>query len=807
MDRLIAVLMVSVLVIPCSAAVIVVDRGGSGDYQTIQQALNESQDGDVIVVKPGRYAEQVGFNGRRVTVRSEDPDDPAVVEATIIAADSGHSVFFDFGEGATSVLEGFMITERGIFCAGSSPTISKNVIRDCAGMGIAGESDAAPTIVSNSIIGNGQEGINGCDGLIQGNTISLNGGGGLAYCNGPIRDNMISDNNLEGIYVGNGVIERNMIARNGAGLGYCSGLVQDNRITDNGDGGGLYFCNGQIIGNTIVGNVAVTRGAGLFSCGGTIMNNVIAGNRSEGDGGGLYDCDELICNNTIVGNVSATRGGGMSQCDAMVCNNIIAYNVATLAGGIFGPSDSTYNVFWLNEGGNFGGGAISGQGDLVANPRFAEDGVWNSDIWLDGDYHLKSETGRWDARARQWVVDELTSPGIDAGDPGSNWIDELWPHGRRINVGAYGGTPQASWSSSDVGLAEDLNADGDIGLADLERFAAAWLASGYLEAADLQRDGSVDFGDFALLALVWRAAPPAPTPPDPNPMTWATEPYGTGPFSVAMVATIAESTDGTGVEYYFENAFDPSMASGWLTFPGGREPRWEVTELSPRTAYWFQVKARNRGNLLETDWSQRVSGMTQAEDYVAPTPNPMTWETEPYGSAPGTLRMVATEAVDPSGVEYRFECTSHPEYSSGWQDSRTYEVDSVPSGLYTFKVQARDKSPVQNTTVASLQATADLEGPTPDPMEWDVEPYEVKLGNDLQYGATMIAAEASDRQEDVEYFFWCTTESGFNSGWQSEREYTVLVGRPYQRHRFRVKARDTSPSHNETGWSSEGMSQ
>jgi hypothetical protein len=250
------------------------------------------------------------------------------------------------------------------------------------------------------------------------------------------------------------------------------------------------------------------------------------------------------------------------------------------------------------------------------------------------------------------------------------------------------------------------------------------------------------------------------------------------------------------------------MNSGWLTFGAGAEPRWEVTGLSPRTAYWFQVKARNRGNLLETDWSEYLSGTTQAEDFVAPTPNPMTWETEPYGSVPGTIRMVATAALDPSGVEYRFECTSHPQYTSGWQDSRTYEVSSVPSGRYTFTVQARDKSAVQNSTVASARATADLEAPTPNPMEWESEPSEINIGGgSFNYSATMVAAEAVDDYEGVEYFFQCTTESGFSSGWQISPEYTVLVGRQGQRHRFRVKARDTSTSHNETAWSSEVAAQ
>jgi hypothetical protein len=64
----------------------------------------------------------------------------------------------------------------------------------------------------------------------------------------------------------------------------------------------------------------------------------------------------------------------------------------------------------------------------------------------NGDYHLKSQAGRWDPKSQTWVLDELTSPCIDAGDPASDWTAELWPHGERINMGAFGGTPQASMS-------------------------------------------------------------------------------------------------------------------------------------------------------------------------------------------------------------------------------------------------------------------------------------------------------------------------------------------------------------------------
>ena len=193
MSRVAAVLMVFLAVLPCTAAVITVDPDGSADYQTVQEAINNAQDGDTIVVRPGTYQEQVGFNSRAVTVRSADPNDSAVVEATIIAASSGYSVFFDFGEGSDSVLEGFTITGRGIFCTGASPTIRGNVIRDCDEAGITGESEAAPTILGNTISHN-DLGIVYCDGLIRGNTISDNIQEGIHTCNGVIKDNVITRN-------------------------------------------------------------------------------------------------------------------------------------------------------------------------------------------------------------------------------------------------------------------------------------------------------------------------------------------------------------------------------------------------------------------------------------------------------------------------------------------------------------------------------------------------------------------------------------------------------------------------------------
>jgi hypothetical protein len=165
--------------------------------------------------------------------------------------------------------------------------------------------------------------------------------------------------------------------------------------------------------------------------------------------------------------------------------------------------------------------------------------------------------------------------------------------------------------------------------------------------------------------------------------------------------------------------------------------------------------------------------------------------------------MVAAAATDDSGVEYRFECTSHPAYGSNWQDSPIYEVSSLAKDNYTFVLRIRDKSPNHNTTRPSIAVTVDLKPPEPDPMKWAVggEPREVLHApyTTWDFWAEMTAAEATDASGTVQYYFQCTTESGFSSTWQSSRTYTVKVGRWQQYHRFRVKARDLYL--NETGWS------
>ena len=110
-----------------------------------------------------------------------------------------------------------------------------------------------------------------------------------------------------------------------------------------------------------------------------------------------------------------------------------------------------------------------------------------------------SEAGRWCPNTLCWINDEVSSPCIDTGDPIQFTQGELWPHGGQINIGAYGGTEQASLSMSNAGTL-DLNGDYASDAADLNEFYINWLCKDNFLQADLNNDGIVNMNDFAVLA-------------------------------------------------------------------------------------------------------------------------------------------------------------------------------------------------------------------------------------------------------------------------------------------------------------------
>jgi hypothetical protein len=106
-------------------------------------------------------------------------------------------------------------------------------------------------------------------------------------------------------------------------------------------------------------------------------------------------------------------------------------------------------IFWYNTADDLVGcqarfscieRGSEGQGNFSRDPLFVDPS--------ENDFHLRSERGRYWPRFDIWVLDKVTSPCIDAGDPQSDYSAEPKPNGDRINLGAYGGTAYASMSEA-----------------------------------------------------------------------------------------------------------------------------------------------------------------------------------------------------------------------------------------------------------------------------------------------------------------------------------------------------------------------
>lgn len=292
-----------------------------------------------------------------------------------------------------------------------------------------------------------------------------------------------------------------------------AGFTLQNGATD-GSGGAMYcFDSSPIVRNcVIIKNTATWSGGGIyfFNSESTIRNCIIAGNSTLATGGGIrcVSCSNLtIINCTISGNSAGWQQGEGIYCfDSAVSinNSIIWGNGLEQIHATNGDATVTYSD--VQNG-------WSGIGNIDIDPCFVKVGYWNSngtpgdksdDFWVDGDYHLKSQAGRWDANQNEWVIDSDTSLCIDAGNPGCPLDDEPnEPNNIRINMGVYGGMAEASKSPANWALLANLTNDHRVDLNDLAVFVHYWLDSGECIPSDLNRSKSVNFTDFTTFADNW----------------------------------------------------------------------------------------------------------------------------------------------------------------------------------------------------------------------------------------------------------------------------------------------------------------
>jgi hypothetical protein len=165
----------------------------------------------------------------------------------------------------------------------------------------------------------------------------------------------------------------------------------------------------------------------------TFTNCIFVANLANRWGGGIFNsASSMTAQNCTFSKNTARRGGALSNffnSNTHLMNCILwsdSYNEIHVSKATVTASHSNIQGGW------------PGEGNISVNPLFADP--------LNYDLHLKSQAGRWDPYNLQWIKDSTTSPCIDAGDLDMPVGSEPEPNSGRINMGAYGGTVEASKS-------------------------------------------------------------------------------------------------------------------------------------------------------------------------------------------------------------------------------------------------------------------------------------------------------------------------------------------------------------------------
>jgi len=299
-----------------------------GNYQTIQDAINASSNGDTVLVKPGVYYENINFNGHNIVLASLylTTGDTSYISSTIIdGTSSGSVVRFESGEDSTTMIIGFTIQNGftssggGIYCNNSDPNLINLIIS-----GNKAEDDFYA--YGGGIYCTNNSNMNITNVIISENSTAgmwFTGVGGGICC--------MSNSRLS---LANIIIIENEALIGGGGI-YCdSSNISFNSVEINENnafvGGGGIWChssNLSLVDVLIDGNAAKLLSGGGICCDNSnldLINTSLIKNNAYQDGGGIY-CDSssmYISNVTIIGNEARTGGG--IYCD----NPILSFDVA-----------------------------------------------------------------------------------------------------------------------------------------------------------------------------------------------------------------------------------------------------------------------------------------------------------------------------------------------------------------------------------------------------------------------------------------------------------------------------------------------
>jgi hypothetical protein len=153
-------------------------------------------------------------------------------------------------------------------------------------------------------------------------------------------------------------------------------------------------------------------------------------------------CYAELVNVTIADGQGAGVAALSDDADLILKNCIISGNATA---GVINATSIEHSYIQTNDDGTWN---YEGTGNL--NPNVVSDINWTGAPY----YHLLTKnangaiTNGWFSGTFESPKTAADSPCIDAGAPGSLGLDlEPYYSGRRVNIGAYGGTPWASKTS------------------------------------------------------------------------------------------------------------------------------------------------------------------------------------------------------------------------------------------------------------------------------------------------------------------------------------------------------------------------
>ena len=462
-------------------------------FATIQMGIDAAEDGNSVLVYPAVYDEALLINNKAIRLQGVATSDGI----PIIQKAGDYAVSYYVVEGPDSLLKNFVIrgSELGILIVGGSPTISNVTVVDNV-FGLAAYAGATPDI-SNCIFWNNT------DGDLFGDPVPLEAKYSLIQeeVNEPTLTGLVSHWMFD---EGTGSIAYDSAGDNDGTIygaawttGQIGGALDFDDVDDYvevGDDPSLRFTQydsfsiclwakpvESMSGGYIVCKMRASHQSGYFGYVVSVSTipkfyfnieksmyswvNISTGEASFDEWShvsAVYDNKDMkiYLNGELEGSGIFNLDTGYTSPDKDLA--IGARSVDSLIDNFF--NGALDDVLIYNR-------ALSAE-EIEEIYNVSQPGQEYDPLFGD-NYHLLSERGRHWPEHDVWVLDKVTSPCIDGGDPAIDPSNEPMPNGDRINMGAYGNTAYASMS--EWPLKYDGNFDGIVNMLDLAGLAQEWL--------------------------------------------------------------------------------------------------------------------------------------------------------------------------------------------------------------------------------------------------------------------------------------------------------------------------------------------